>query len=80
MIYILKNKMGKFYIRHNNKVVNKNCPFDKVELKKEHFESDNRFVCTVGDISDIYDGYDKFRFNTLNIDGGVQEKLWFDKD
>ena len=72
--------MGKFYIRHNNKVVNKNCPFDKVYLNKEHFEYDKRLVCTVGDISDIYDGYDKFRFNTLNIDGGEQERLWFDKD
>lgn len=80
LIYVLKDKMGKFYIRHNNKVVNKNCPFDKVYLNKEHFEYDKRLVCTVGDISDIYDGYDKFRFNTLNIDGGEQERLWFDKD
>ena len=80
LIYVLKDKMGKFYIRHNNKVVNKNCPFDKVYLNKEHFEYDKRLVCTVGDISDIYDGYDKFRFNTLNIEGGQQERLWFDKD
>ena len=80
LIYVLKDKMGKFYIRHNNKVVNKNCPFDKVYLNKEHFEYDKRLVCTVGDISDIYDGYDKFRFNTLNIEGGEQERLWFDKD
>lgn len=79
LIYVLKDDKGKFYIRHNNKIVNKKCPFDKVELKKGNFESENRFVCTVSDISDIYDGYDKFRFNTLNIDG-VQEKLWFDKD
>lgn len=80
LIYILKDKKGKFYIRQNNKIVNKNCPFDKVEVKKEDFEFKNRLICTVGDISDIYDGYHKFRFNTLNIDGGVQEKLWFDKD
>ena len=80
LIYVFKDKNGKFYIKHNNKVVNKNCPFDKVELKKGHFETENRLVCTVSDISDIYDGYDEFRFNTLNIDGSVQEKLWFDKD
>lgn len=79
LIYVLKDDKWKFYIRHNNKIVNKNCPFDTVELKKDHFGSENRFVCTVGDMSDIYDGYDKFRFNTLNIDG-VQEKLWFDTD
>lgn len=80
LIYVLKDYKWKIYIRQNNKIVNKNCPFDEVELKKGHFESKNRFVCTVGDMSDIYDGYDKFRFNTLNIEGGVQEKLWFDKD
>lgn len=80
LIYVLKDGNGKFYIRHNNKVVNKNCPFDKVGVKKGEFESENRLVCTVGDISDIYDGYDRFRFNTLNIDGGEQERLWFDKD
>ena len=79
LIYVLKDDKGKFYIRHNNKIVNKNCPFDKVELKNGNFESENRFVCTVSDISDIYDGYEEFRFNTLNIDG-VQEKLWFDTD
>lgn len=79
LIYVLKDDKGKFYIRHNNKIVNKKCPFDTVELKKEHFESENRFVCTVGDMLDIYDGYDKFKFNTLNIDG-IQEKLWFDTD
>ena len=78
LIYVLKDDKWKIYIRQNNKIVNKNCPFDKVELKKGIFESGNRFVCTVGDMSDIYDGYDKFRFNTLNIEGGVQEKLWFD--
>lgn len=81
LIYILKDKKGKFYIRHNNKVINKNCPFDKVELKKEYFESENRFICRVVDIYDIYDGYDKFKFNTLNINGDEEdEKLWFDKD
>ena len=79
LIYVLKDDKGKFYIRHNNKIVNKNCPFDKVELKNGNFESENRFVCTVSDISHIYDGYEEFRFNTLNIDG-VQEKLWFDTD
>ena len=80
LIYVLKDDKGKFYIRHNNKVVNKNCPFDKVELKTEYFEADNRFICTVGDISDIYDGYDEFRFNTLNIEGGEQGRLWFEKE
>ena len=80
LIYVLKDNSGKFYIRHNNKVVNKNCPFDKVEVKKGESEFETRLVCTVGDMSDIYDGYDKFKFNTLNIEGGVQEKLWFDKD
>ena len=79
LIYVLKDDKLKIYIRQNNKIVNKNCPFDKVELKKGIFESGNRFVCTVGDMSDIYDGYDKFRFNTLTIDG-VPEKLWFDTD
>lgn len=80
LIYVFKDKNGKFYIKHNNKVVNKNCPFDKVYLKKEDFDFKNRLVCVSGDISDIYDGYDKFKFNTLNIEGSVQEKLWFDKD
>ena len=29
----------------------------------------------------VYEGHDKFRFNTLDIDGvGAQERLWFDKD
>ena len=79
LIYVMKDDKWKFYIRHNNKIMNKNCPFDKVELKNGNFESENRFVCTVSDISDIYDGYEEFRFNTLNIDG-VQEKLWFDTD
>lgn len=81
LIYVLKDDKDKFYIRQNNKVVNKNCPFDKVYVKKGEFESENRLVCMVGDISDIYEGYGKFRFNTLDIDGNsTQEKLWFDKD
>lgn len=81
LIYVLKDDNGKFYIRQNNKVVNKNCPFDKVYVKKELYESDNRLICVVGDISDIYEGHGKFKFNTLDIDGvGSQERLWFDKD
>ena len=81
LIYLLKDGKGKFYIRQNNKVVNKNCPFDRVYVKKEIYESENRIVCMVGDISDIYEGHGKFRFNTLDIDGvGAQERLWFDKD
>lgn len=80
LIYVLKDDKGKYYIRQNNKVVNKNCPFDNVYVKKEIYEFDNRIVCMVGDISDIYEGYGKFRFNTLNIEGGTQERLWFDKD
>ena len=81
LIYVLKDDNGKFYIRQNNKVVNKNCPFDKVDVKKEMYEADNRLVCVVGDISDIYEGHGKFKFNTLDIDGvGSQERLWFDKD
>ena len=81
LIYLLKDGKGKFYIRQNNKVINKNCPFDKVYMKKEIYESDNRLICMVGDISDIYEGHGKFRFNTLDIDGvSGQERLWFDKD
>ena len=81
LIYLLKDGKGKFYIRQNNKVVNKNCPFDNVYVKKEYFEFENRLVCTVDEISDIYEGCGKFRFNTLDIDGvGAQERLWFDKD
>lgn len=81
LIYLLKDGKGKYYIRQNNKVVNKNCPFDKVYVKKELYESDNRLICMVGDISDIYEGHGKFKFNTLDIDGvGSQERLWFDKD
>ena len=81
LIYVLKDDKGKFYIRQNNKVVNKNCPFDKVYVKKEIYASDNRLICMVGDISDIYEGHGKFKFNTLDIDGNsVQERLWFDKD
>lgn len=80
LIYILKDDKGKYYIRQNNKVINKNCPFDNVYVKKEIYEFDNRIVCMVGDISDIYEGHGKFRFNTLNIDGNTQERLWFDKD
>ena len=81
LIYVLKDDNGKFYIKQNNKVVNKNCPFDNVYEKKGVFESENRLVCMVGDISDIYEGNGKFRFNTLDIDGvGTQERLWFDKD
>ena len=81
LIYLLKDGHGKYYIRQNNKVVNKNCPFDNVYVKKEICESENRLICTVDDISDIYEGYGKFRFNTLDIDGvGAQERLWFDKD
>ena len=61
--------------------MNKNCPFDNVYVKKEIYESENRLICMVGDISDIYEGYGKFRFNTLDIDGvSGQERLWFDKD
>lgn len=80
LIYLFKDDKGKYYIRQNNKVVNKNCPFDNVYVKKEIYEFDNRIVCMVGDISDIYEGHGKFRFNTLNIDGDTQERLWFDKD
>ena len=80
LIYLLKDDKGKYYIRQNNKVINKNCPFDNVYVKKEIYEFDNRIVCIVGDISDIYEGHGKFRFNTLNIEGGAQERLWFDKD
>ena len=81
MIYLLKDGKGKIYIRQNNKVVNKNCPFDKVYVKKEICESENRLICTVDEISDIYEGCGKFRFNTLDIDGvSGQERLWFDKD
>lgn len=80
LIYVLKDDKGKYYIRQNNKVVNKNCPFDNVYVKKEIYESDNRIACVVGDISDIYEGHGKFRFNTLNIEGDTQERLWFDKD
>ena len=81
LIYVLKDDDYKFYIRQNNKVINKNCPFDKVYMKKEIYESDNRLICMVGDISDIYEGHGKFRFNTLDIDGdSAQERLWFDKD
>lgn len=81
LIYVLKDDNGKFYIRQNNKVVNKKCPFDKVYVKKEIFKSKNRLICMVGDISDIYEGHGKFKFNTLDIDGNsAQEKLWFDKD
>lgn len=81
LIYLLKDGKGKFYIRQNNKVINKNCPFDKVRVKKGEFVSENRLICIVGDISDIYEGHGKFKFNTLDIDGvGAQERLWFDKD
>ena len=81
LIYVLKDDDYKFYIRQNNKVVNKNCPFDRVYVKKEIYESENRLICMVGDISDIYEGHGKFRFNTLDIDGvDAQERLWFDKD
>ena len=81
LIYLLKDGKGKYYIRQNNKVVNKNCPFDNVYVKKEIYESESRIVCVVDDISDIYEGYGKFRFNTLDIDGvSGQERLWFDKD
>lgn len=80
LIYILKDEKGKFYIRQNNKVVNKNCPFDKVYTKNESFEFDERLICAVGDIFDIYDGHSKFKFNTLDIEGGVQNRLWFDKN
>ena len=84
LIYVLNDDNGKFYIRQNNKVVNKNCPFDKVYIKKKEIyesESEKRLICTVGDISDIYEGHGKFKFNTLDIDGvGGQERLWFDKD
>ena len=81
LIYVLKDDKGKFYIRQNNKVVNKNCPFDKVSVKKELYETDNRLVCMVADISDIYEGHGKFNFNTSDIDGvGGQERLWFDND
>lgn len=80
LIYVLKDDKGKFYIRQNNKVVNKNCPFDKVYVKKGSFKLENRLICTVGDISDIYEGYGEFKFNTLDIMGGVQERLWFDKE
>ena len=81
LIYLFKDGKGKFYIRQNNKVINKNCPFDKVYVKKEIYESDNRLICMVGDISDIYEGHGKFKFNALDIDGvGAQERLWFDKD
>lgn len=80
LIYVLKDDKGKFYIRQNNKVVNKNCPFDNLYVKKEIYESESRLVCAVGDISDIYEGHGKFKFNTLDIEGGVQERLWFDKE
>ena len=84
LIYLLKDDKGKFYIRQNNKVVNKNCPFDKVYIKKKEIyesESAKRLICTVGDISDIYEGHGTFKLNTLDIDGvGGQERLWFDKD
>lgn len=81
LIYVLKDNNGKFYIRQNNKVINKNCPFDNVRVKNGGFESTDRLICMVGDISDIYEGYGKFKFNTLDIDGvGGQERLWFDKD
>lgn len=81
LIYVLKDDNGKFYIRQNNKVANKNCPFDKVYVKKELYETDNRLICMVGDISDIYEGHGEFKFNTLDIDGvGSQDRLWFDKD
>ena len=75
------NSRDLIYLLKNNKVINKNCPFDKVYMKKEIYESDNRLVCMVGDISDIYEGHGKFKFNTLDIDGNSdQERLWFDKD
>ena len=81
LIYVLKDDKGKFYIRQNNKVINKNCPFDQVYMTREHFDFDKRLICKVGDISDIYEGNDKFKFNTLDIDGdSAQERLWFDKD
>ena len=75
----MKNEKGKFFIVHNNKVINKNCPFDSVKPITGDFYDDGKFICRVNDIEDIYESYDKFRFGTLNLTG-KQEKLWFDKD
>ena len=79
IVRVMKNERGKLFIVHNNKVINKNCPFDSVKLITDDFNDDGKFICRVNDIEDIYESYDKFRFGTLNLTG-KQEKLWFDKD
>lgn len=80
IVHIMKNKEGKFFIVHNNKVINKNCPFDSIRHITNIKNGDyGKFVCRVNDIEDIYESYNKFRFEALNI-AGKQEKLWFDKD
>ena len=79
IVHVMKNEKGKFFIVHNNKVINKNCPFDSVKPITGDFYDDGKFICRVNDIEDIYESYDKFRFGTLNLTG-KQEKLWFDKD
>lgn len=80
IVHIMKNKEGKFFIVHNNKVINKNCPFDSIERITDINNDDcGKFICRVNDMEDIYESYNKFRFGALNITG-KQEKLWFDKD
>ena len=80
IVHIMKNKEGKFFIVHNNKVINKNCPFDSIKRIKDINNDDyGKFICRVNDMEDIYESYNKFRFDTLNLTG-KQEKLWFDKD
>jgi len=77
-IRVYKDAKQRFYIIQDNLVVNKNCPFDDIDLVQPQY-SVPKYICSVDTLKDVYIGFNTFKFNTLDIDGKAKdEKIWFD--
>lgn len=76
-VYVYADQNNGKYLVHNNKVINKHCPFDKVVQDKDKAQ----WVCYVNGFRDVYIGYEKWKFGNINLNGDeTEEKLWFDTE